>query len=178
MSKLMAYDIQWDVDSPEDLAALPGEILLPEGMTEEEASDYISDQTGFCHKGFRLKKAPVCRCGCGRFYAHQVCHMDIIVDADNCFIENASEDAAAAIYDAQTPYGPYVCVECGAEYDDLEDLPDKTEKDFCCEEGFWGMYTLLRGMYNAIVSKKEYPDFCCWLADMVKSGVFVRKEAD
>lgn len=34
---------------------LPTEIEFPDGMTDEdEISDYLSDETGFCHKGFAL----------------------------------------------------------------------------------------------------------------------------
>lgn len=30
---------------------------MPEGMTDEDKiSDYLSDQTGFCHKGFQLEE--------------------------------------------------------------------------------------------------------------------------
>lgn len=56
---MKAVDIIWDVDgedNPEEiLENLPAEIDLPKGMTDiDEISDYISDETGFCHKGFRL----------------------------------------------------------------------------------------------------------------------------
>lgn len=56
---MKAVDIIWDVDdedNPEEvLASLPTEIEIPEKMTDEsDISDYISDNTGFCHKGFRL----------------------------------------------------------------------------------------------------------------------------
>lgn len=48
-----ATHIQWDVDDLEDLELLPTEIDIPDDMTDmEEISDYITDQTGFCHKGF------------------------------------------------------------------------------------------------------------------------------
>ena len=48
-----ATHIQWDVDEPEDMESLPTEIDIPDGMTDiEEISDYITDQTGFCHNGF------------------------------------------------------------------------------------------------------------------------------
>lgn len=48
-----ATHIQWDVDELEDLELLPTEIDIPDGMTDmEEISDYITDQTGFCHNGF------------------------------------------------------------------------------------------------------------------------------
>ena len=52
---MKAINIHWDVDYEEDLDGLPTEIELPDGMDDEdEISDYISDVTGFCHKGFHL----------------------------------------------------------------------------------------------------------------------------
>lgn len=52
---MKAINIEWDVDCEEDLEDLPTEIEIPDGMTdEEEISDYISDETGFCHYGFEL----------------------------------------------------------------------------------------------------------------------------
>lgn len=54
-SVMKAFDIDWDVDEEEDREFLPNEIEIPVGMVEEdEISDYVSDVTGFCHKGFRL----------------------------------------------------------------------------------------------------------------------------
>lgn len=52
-----AYDIKWDTDGDAGLAAsLPSEIELPDGMTDpDEISDYLSDQTGFCHFGFKIE---------------------------------------------------------------------------------------------------------------------------
>lgn len=52
---MKAIDIDWDVDEEEDRNYLPNEIEIPVGMVDEdEISDYVSDVTGFCHKGFRL----------------------------------------------------------------------------------------------------------------------------
>lgn len=52
---MKAVDIDWDVDSEDERDSLPSEIEIPKGMVEEEdISDYLSDVTGFCHKGFRL----------------------------------------------------------------------------------------------------------------------------
>ena len=62
---MKAVNIMWDVsDGTEDmkkedileiLETLPTEIEIPDEMTdEEEISDYISDETGFCHYGFEL----------------------------------------------------------------------------------------------------------------------------
>ena len=58
---MKVWDIQWDVDYPEDLDNLPEEVLVPEDVylgteTKDEAidivSDWLSDEYGFCHYGF------------------------------------------------------------------------------------------------------------------------------
>lgn len=53
--RMKAVEIKWDVDNEEDLKFLPTEIDIPDGMNDEdEISDYLSDFSGFCHKGFKL----------------------------------------------------------------------------------------------------------------------------
>lgn len=50
---MKAVNIVWDTDG--ENVKLPNEIELPFGMfDEDEISDYISDETGFCHYGFEL----------------------------------------------------------------------------------------------------------------------------
>ena len=49
-------NIEWDVDRAEDLEFLPTEIDVPDGLDEDEISDYITDLTGFCHKGFVIER--------------------------------------------------------------------------------------------------------------------------
>lgn len=53
---LVAYDIKWDTDGDKDtFDNLPSEIKIPEEMVDNERiSDYVSDETGFCHAGFKL----------------------------------------------------------------------------------------------------------------------------
>ena len=52
---MKAFDIQWDLDEEDAGIQLPSEVDIPGEMTDEdEISDYLSDLTGFCHKGFRL----------------------------------------------------------------------------------------------------------------------------
>lgn len=52
---MKAINIIWDTDFVEDLQKLPTEIDIPSGVTDEDViSDYITDLTGFCHKGFSL----------------------------------------------------------------------------------------------------------------------------
>lgn len=58
---LKAVDIKWDVTDDDDidesddeaceiLESLPTEMNIPEGMTDpDEISDWLSDETGFCH---------------------------------------------------------------------------------------------------------------------------------
>lgn len=54
---MKAVGIIWDVDYEEDLELLPKEIEIPDWMTDEdEISDYLSNTTGYCHKGFYLEK--------------------------------------------------------------------------------------------------------------------------
>lgn len=54
---MKAVSIIWDVDYEEDLELLPKEIEIPDWMTDEdEISDYLSNTTGYCHKGFYLEK--------------------------------------------------------------------------------------------------------------------------
>lgn len=54
---MRAIHIEWDTDEDmELLKELPTEMKLPEGMTDEdEISDWITEQEGFCNKGFLLE---------------------------------------------------------------------------------------------------------------------------
>lgn len=50
-----AIHIEWDVDAPKELDYLPTEIEIPESLTDiDDISDYVSNETGFCHRGFDL----------------------------------------------------------------------------------------------------------------------------
>lgn len=52
--KLIAKNIKWDIDK-DYLRDLPKEMEIPVGMRDiEEISDYLSDETGYCHEGFDL----------------------------------------------------------------------------------------------------------------------------
>lgn len=54
-----------------------------------------------------------CECGGDHFMAHQIIRHDIIVDAKGNFL------ADSGIYDSEKPYGPFTCITCGREYDEL-----------------------------------------------------------
>ena len=60
---MKATNILWDVDFLEDLAYLPVQVEIPNEVAFDEygeidydrIDDYISDMTGFCHKGYVLE---------------------------------------------------------------------------------------------------------------------------
>lgn len=52
---MKATNIIWDVDNKEDLELLPTEINIPDKMDKGDISDYLSDITGYCHKGYVLE---------------------------------------------------------------------------------------------------------------------------
>ena len=48
-------NILWDTDGDTDtLDSLPTEIEIPDNISEDEISDYISDITGYSHMGYTL----------------------------------------------------------------------------------------------------------------------------
>ena len=55
---MKAINIEWDIDDFEgdldELQMLPNEIDIPKDLTDDDISDYISEVTGFCHKGIEL----------------------------------------------------------------------------------------------------------------------------
>lgn len=53
---MRAINIQWDTDGDMTIAEnLPSEIDIPSDITDpDDISDYLSDQTGFCHFGYEL----------------------------------------------------------------------------------------------------------------------------
>lgn len=55
---MKAINIKWDTDGDlELLYTLPKELEIPDGMVDEdEISEWLSDQEGFCHNGFEIVK--------------------------------------------------------------------------------------------------------------------------
>lgn len=53
---MKAVNIKWDTDGYNELLCmLPTEMKIPKGMTDEdEISDWLSNEVGFCHNGFEL----------------------------------------------------------------------------------------------------------------------------
>lgn len=70
---LKAINIKWDTDGDmEVLNELPTEMIIPNELEElykkdreyalEEISDWLSDETGFCHAGFEIEKVITKEC--------------------------------------------------------------------------------------------------------------------
>ncbi len=58
---MKACNIQWDFDGDEEAkesVALPNEIDIPKEIEDDvdAISDYLTDTTGWCHKGFSISK--------------------------------------------------------------------------------------------------------------------------
>lgn len=64
---LKAINIKWDTDGDMEISnELPTEMIIPDELEEmykkdreyalEEISDWLSDETGFCHDGFKVIK--------------------------------------------------------------------------------------------------------------------------
>lgn len=57
---MKATCIEWDTDTAEEKEKLPSEIVLPDSMTSpEEIDDYLSNVTGYCHKGYVLEQGEI-----------------------------------------------------------------------------------------------------------------------
>lgn len=55
MKEVKAFNIKWDTKTKKEFNRLPQEVIIPEGMTDDdEISDYLSDTFGYCHYGFSL----------------------------------------------------------------------------------------------------------------------------
>lgn len=53
MKRYDIFDIEWDVDDPEDLELLPTEVEV-EVEDEYDIADALSDEYGFCVKSFSI----------------------------------------------------------------------------------------------------------------------------
>lgn len=49
---MKAINIKWDTD--DQVVDLPTEVEIPEGYSEEEVADYLSDEYGYCVFNFDI----------------------------------------------------------------------------------------------------------------------------
>lgn len=47
-----AYNIDWDLEEGDSAEDLPAEIIIPQGIPEDEVDNYISNVSGFCFYGY------------------------------------------------------------------------------------------------------------------------------
>lgn len=53
---LKATNIEWDTDGK--VVDLPNTVPIPDELTDEDdISDYLSDEYGFCHYGFQIERS-------------------------------------------------------------------------------------------------------------------------
>ena len=60
-----------------------------------------------------MEKEFQCECGATTFTGRQKCYHDIFVDGYGNFTEDVT------VTDSGNPYGPFYCVVCGKEYEDI-----------------------------------------------------------
>ena len=56
---MKATNIEWDVYFEEDFKELPEELHIPDYIDKEDyeaIDEYLTEQTGFCHKGYVLDR--------------------------------------------------------------------------------------------------------------------------
>ena len=49
---MKAINIKWDTDN--EMIDLPTEVEIPEGYSEDEVADYLSDEYGYCIFNFDI----------------------------------------------------------------------------------------------------------------------------
>jgi len=73
-----------------------------------------------------------CSCGNDEFKAHIGLTGDIIVNGQNNWIgQCGGHTDNNSIYGSSKPFGPYICTVCKKEYDDLEELMERSRCQFC-----------------------------------------------
>lgn len=63
-------------------------------------------------------------CSHAKFFGHQVVHTNIVCDEKGSFYSNTKNGLDAEVYEFREPFGPFQCVFCGAEYEELTDVPE------------------------------------------------------
>ena len=96
------------------------------GVELEEAEECHSS-TSTDRKCMKLKQRQ-CKCGGTEFSAAQVCFHDIVVDSENNFIRDE------CINFGEEPYGTYCCLNCGTEYEGLDELPEVEMGESCAHD--------------------------------------------
>lgn len=124
-------------------ASVRGESGVPKlSILVEDAKDIddmlrtLADAFEDIESGVQTVEKPKTRCCpmCGgtEFSAHQVVHVDVLIDIETGFFDgNIGGDIGANVCEVDDPYGPYTCMNCGFECDELSelDIPEKEDAD-------------------------------------------------
>ena len=94
----------------------------------------LADAFEYIEYGAQTVEKPKTRCCpvCGgtEFSAHQVVHIDVLIDIETGFFDgNIGGDIGANICEVDDPYGPYTCMNCGFECDELSELEGSKQYD-------------------------------------------------
>lgn len=94
-------------------------------LTLAEAFEDIESDTSEREQKAYTRCCP--NCGGVSFSGHQVLHIDVLVDIETGdFLGNINDEIESNIYESSDPYGPYHCMTCGFECDNLSEL-EKSE---------------------------------------------------
>lgn len=71
-------------------------------------------------------------CGNEEFNCHQILHMDIVCDGNGTVLRPLKEPFMASCYESESPFGPFTCSKCGANYEELTDGAEVEDFDYIC----------------------------------------------
>ena len=127
---LKATNIIWDADTPEETNGLPTEIEIPAEYSgdDEAISNYITDLTGFCHKGFAVCEFPDNYAELYERVWGKDCSSDeLFAICQKCKHRDTSEDTADTI-SWESCF--HICVNCPV-HDAHEALQEATAEAYC-----------------------------------------------
>ncbi len=146
MKSMIAHDIEWDVDDPENTDYLPKSIPIPKELISDSTlndidslakavsivSDYITEKTGFCNKSFVIDMS----------YENEThCRLNIKED-----VSVSEKDYTAAMDDVKSKTWNVmrtVCQLFGVDFDNPDEIPriavnEITEQMLCYAEMLTG----------------------------------------
>lgn len=109
-------------------------ILVDDAKEIDEMLRTLADAFEYIEYGAQTVEKPKTRCCpvCGgtEFSAHQVVHIDVLIDIETGFFDgNIGGDIGANICEVDDPYGPYTCMNCRFECDELSELEGSKQYD-------------------------------------------------
>ena len=113
---IMPFEISNTSADEDGVRFIGPELTLPESLKRTEPQEEDEEEITI------LDYEHVCPCGSHLFTGHQLMRADVIVDGDGGFYDNLDCGLDAAVYDSEKPYGPFRCMKCHTEYDELSDV--------------------------------------------------------